>query len=69
MDGRETPLRPQHYTESYRQGGQLGAGEEVFPREEHTNWLSSVKMSFPENRHTHYMEQVLLGKIYLYTYI
>lgn len=47
MDGGQSQ-RPQLYTKSTDNWGKLGVGGEVFPREEHTNWLPSAKWSVLE---------------------
>jgi hypothetical protein len=50
----------------------LRVGEIVFPREEHTNWLSNTKWSvlkpyiYMSNMQT---EQVIYRNIYVYTYM
>ena len=41
----EKPMRPQSYSKNYRQPSKPGSREVVFPRAEHTAWLSSTKWS------------------------
>lgn len=63
MDGRKH-LRPQHCTKNYGLLRMLRAREPIFPREEHSDWLSSQMVS-PET-HTSNTIQIATSCIYAF---